>query len=129
MLNSSEFIVYSYNGLDKPIIAHCFAVEELETVYDSTSYLLTHTKNGEKSSLVVPLSHAQVLSIFSVEVLVESVVDEALIKFGIGEDYFKDPRAGDDFYLGLKRFFKNRLLTLLSKRFPEIQVGKSTVEA
>ena len=129
MLNSSEFIVYSYNGLDKPIIAHCFEVEELETVHDSTSYLLTHTKNGEKSSLVVPLSHAQVLSIFSVEVLVEGVVDDALVKFGIGDDYFKDPRNGNNFYLVLKRFFKNRLLTLLSKRFPEIQVGKGTVDA
>lgn len=129
MLNSSELIVYSYNGFDELVVAHCFAVEELDTVCGSTFYLFTHTKNGEKSRLTVPISHIQVLSIFSVEVLVESVVDDALVKFGIGEDYFKDPRNGNDFYLGLKKFFKNRLLTLLSKRFPGIQVDKGTVEA
>lgn len=124
MINSSELIVYSYNGLGKPIVAHCFAVEELETVCDSTSYLLTHTKNGEKSCLTVALSHIQFSSVFSVETLVEGVVDEALVKFGIGEDYFKDPRNGGEFYLALKRFFKNRLLTLLSERFPEIQIDE-----
>lgn len=129
MPNNSELKAYSYNGLDEPIIAHCFAVEELETVYDTTSYRFIHTINGEKSYCTVSISHDQVMSVISVEALVENAVMEVLDRFVIGDDYLKDARMGIEFYLELKRFFKNRLLTLLSKRFPEVQVGKGTVEA
>lgn len=128
MSNNSELKAYSYNGFDEPIIAHCFAVEELETVYDNTSYLFTHTTNGEKSYCKVLISHEQIVSIISVEILVENTVRETLIRLGIGDDYFGSARMGSVFYLELKRFFENRLLTLLSKRRSGDEVDECTAE-
>lgn len=129
MSEDIELRAYSYNGLDEPVIAHRFAVEEAETYYDSTTYVFTHTINGEKSYCKISVSHSQVVSVIAVEILAENIVRQVLAKFGITEDYFKEARMGNAFYIELKRFYENGLLTLLSKRFPEVQVGKGTVEA
>lgn len=126
MSNNVDLRAYSYNGLDKPIVAHTFSVEEVES-HVGAAYSFSHTKNSEKKEFKFSVSHEE-RNALTIRLLVEYAVNSALDKLEIKRESFGEANRNGDFYYEIKRFYENRLRTLLSKRRSGDEVDECTAE-
>ena len=126
MSNNVDLRAYSYNGLDNPIVAHTFSVEEIES-NDVAAYSFSHTMNSERKEFRFYVSHEQ-RNALTVGLLVEYAVNSALDELGIQRESFGGSGPNGDFYHEIKRFYENRLRTLLSKRLSGDEVDESTAK-
>lgn len=126
MSNNVDLRAYSYNGLDNPIVAHTFSVEEVES-HDGASYVFSHTKNDERKEFRFSVSHEEINAL-DTRLLVDYVVNSALDELEIKRESFGGAGPNGDFYHEIKRFYENRLRTLLSKRRSGDEVDERTAK-